>query len=44
MKLKAIHHIAIIISDYEKYRAFYVDKLGFDVVRENLRSSLSNSN
>ena len=37
MKLDAIHHIAIIVSDYEKSRAFYVDKLGFDVVRENFR-------
>lgn len=37
MKLDAIHHIAIIVSDYEKSRAFYVEKLGFDVVRENFR-------
>lgn len=37
MNLHAIHHIAIIVSDYEKSRAFYVDKLGFEVVRENYR-------
>ena len=37
MILNAIHHIAIIVSNYEISRAFYVDKLGFDVVRENYR-------
>ena len=35
--LSAIHHIAIIVSDYEVSREFYVDKLGFEVVRENYR-------
>lgn len=34
MKLVAIHHVAIIVSDYEKARDFYVNKLGFAVVRE----------
>lgn len=37
MKLKSVHHIAIIISDVEKAREFYVEKLGFEVVRENYR-------
>ena len=37
MNLNAIHHIAIIVSNYERSRAFYVDKLGFMVVRENYR-------
>ena len=37
MNLNAIHHIAIIASDYEVSRAFYVGKLGFAVVRENYR-------
>ena len=32
-----IHHIAIIGSDYEKSKHFYVDLLGFDVIRENYR-------
>ena len=32
-----IHHVAIIVSDYEKARDFYVNKLGFAVVRENFR-------
>ena len=35
--LKRIHHVAIIVSDDPKSRAFYVDKLGFEVVRENYR-------
>ena len=38
MKLNAIHHIAIIVSDLEAARQFYVDKLGFAVIRENYRS------
>ncbi len=37
MMLNKIHHVAIIVSDYEKSREFYVDKLGFEVVRENYR-------
>ena len=32
-----IHHIAIIGSDYEKSKHFYVDLLGFSVIRENYR-------
>lgn len=37
MKLDRIHHVAIIVSDYEASRAFYVDKLGLPVVREVYR-------
>ena len=37
MKLAAIHHVAIIVSDYEKSKDFYVNKLGFAIVRENFR-------
>ena len=37
MKLTKIHHIAIISSDYERTKHFYVDLLGFEVVRENYR-------
>lgn len=37
MKLDVIHHIAIIVSDYQRSREFYVDKLGFEIVRENYR-------
>lgn len=37
MNLKKIHHVAIIVSNYEKSRHFYVDLLGFKVIRENYR-------
>ncbi|MED9969547.1 MAG: VOC family protein [Ruminococcus sp.] len=37
MKLTKIHHIAIISSDYERTKHFYVDLLGFEIVRENYR-------
>ncbi len=36
MKLAAIHHVAIIVSDYEKARNFYVNKLGFAVCERKL--------
>ena len=31
------HHIAIICSDWEKTREFYVEKLGFELIREEFR-------
>lgn len=37
MQLGAVHHIAIIVSDYPAAKEFYVEKLGFSVVRENYR-------
>lgn len=37
MDLKQIHHVAIIVSDYEVSRKFYVETLGFKVIRENYR-------
>lgn len=37
MKLDQIHHVAIIVSDYAKSREFYVEQLGFEVIRENFR-------
>lgn len=37
MELSAIHHVAIIVSDYQKSRDFYVNKLGFTIIRENYR-------
>ena len=37
MKLDKIHHVAIIVSDYQLSREFYVDKLGFEIIRENYR-------
>lgn len=37
MKLNAIHHVAIIVSDIQAAREFYVNKLGFEVIRDNYR-------
>ena len=37
MQLSVIHHIAIIVSDYARSKDFYVNKLGFSVIRENFR-------
>lgn len=37
MKLDKIHHVAIIASDYELSKDFYVNKLGFEIIRENYR-------
>ena len=37
MNLSKIHHIAIIVFDYKAAKNFYVNKLGFSVIRENYR-------
>ena len=37
MHLGKQHHIAIIASDWEKTREFYVEKLGFELIREAYR-------
>lgn len=37
MELKGIHHIAIICSDYEQSKSFYVDILGFKIDAEYFR-------
>jgi len=37
MNLTKIHHVAIIGTDYEKSKHFYVDLLGFEVIREIYR-------
>lgn len=39
MNLRQIHHVAIIVSDYKKSRKFYVETLGFQIIRENYRPS-----
>jgi glyoxylase I family protein len=31
------HHIAVISSDWEKAREFYIEKLGFEMIREVYR-------
>ena len=37
MYLEKQHHIAVICSDYAKAKEFYMDKLGFRLVREVYR-------
>lgn len=37
MFLKKQHHIAIISSSYEKAKEFYIEKLGFELVKEAYR-------
>ena len=39
MKLKRIHHAAIICSDYPLSKRFYTEILGLSVVREHYRTS-----
>ena len=39
MLLDTVHHVAIIVSDYEKSREFYVEKLELPIIRENYRES-----
>ncbi len=39
LQLKAIHHIAIICSDYERSKRFYTDLLGFTIVAEHYRAA-----
>jgi glyoxylase I family protein len=36
--LAAIHHVAIIASDYERSRRFYAEILGLSIIREVYRS------
>ena len=41
LKLKKIHHIAIICTDYQKSKAFYTDVLGLEIIREVFREQRS---
>jgi glyoxylase I family protein len=38
MKIKSIHHIAILTDDYEQSKRFYTEVLGFEVIRETYRA------
>jgi glyoxylase I family protein len=38
MELNSIHHIAIISSNYDVSKNFYVNILGFEIIRENYRN------
>ena len=44
MFLNVIHHVAIIVSDYEKSREFYVEKLELPIIRENYREDREDYN
>jgi len=37
IKIKKLHHVAIICSDYEKSKAFYTNVLGFEIKNESYR-------
>ena len=37
MWFEGMHHVAILVSDYPRARAFYVERLGLPVLRENYR-------
>ncbi|MED1740582.1 VOC family protein [Bacillus swezeyi] len=37
--LESIHHTAIICSDYEASKSFYVDKLGLEILSETYRKN-----
>jgi glyoxylase I family protein len=39
MKTNGFHHVAIICSDYEKSKHFYVNILGFEVIQETFRAA-----
>lgn len=39
MRTQGFHHVAIICSDYEKSKHFYVDLLGFEIIQETFRES-----
>lgn len=39
MQITGVHHIAIICSDYERSKHFYVNLLGFTIVREVFREA-----
>lgn len=41
MIINCIHHVAIICSDYQKSKDFYVNKLGFTVLNETFRAERS---
>jgi glyoxylase I family protein len=41
VQLKGVHHIAVIASDYERSKAFYVERLGFRLRSEVHRAERS---
>ena len=41
MKTTGIHHVAIICSDYDRSKKFYVEVLGFSIIQETFRAERS---
>ncbi|MBD2243263.1 VOC family protein [Nostoc sp. FACHB-888] len=39
MKTTGIHHVAIICSDYDRSKIFYVETLGFSIIQETFRTA-----
>ncbi|HEY9873320.1 MAG TPA: VOC family protein [Candidatus Obscuribacterales bacterium] len=39
MKVNKIHHVAIICSDYEKSKQFYLEVLKFSIIKETFRAA-----
>ncbi|MBF2074952.1 MAG: VOC family protein [Synechococcales cyanobacterium C42_A2020_086] len=39
MQVQGIHHVAVICSDYEASKRFYVEVLGFPIIRETYRAA-----
>ena len=39
MDTTGIHHVAIICSDYEQSKKFYVEVLGFEIIQETYREA-----
>ncbi|MBD2097900.1 VOC family protein [Trichocoleus sp. FACHB-591] len=38
MKINKFHHVSIICSDYEQSKHFYVEILGFPIIKETFRA------
>ncbi|MEH2308097.1 SMU1112c/YaeR family gloxylase I-like metalloprotein [Nostoc sp.] len=41
MKTTGIHHVAIICSDYDRSKNFYVEVLGFSIIQETFRTGIN---
>ncbi len=38
LRINTVHHIAIIVSDYQESKRFYTDVLGLEIIREIFRA------
>ena len=43
LRLEAIHHVAVIATDYTRSRHFYAEILGLPVIREHRREAVGKS-